>query len=92
MVLMREVSYSNQFAESVADIVSEKLRMRLDGVLASIEALPGIGSPNVQKSLRDDYGPDIRKLPFPPFVIVYRCDSIRDLLEFVALPHGRNIA
>ena len=89
---MREVIVAERFSEAMSYIYSEALLLNLRRCMRSIEAFPGIGSPNVQKSLRDDHGPDIRKLPLQPFVIVYRYDSIRDLLEFVALPHGRNTA
>lgn len=88
---MREISYSEQFAEAVSVINSDRLLERLDAVLASIEAFPLLGSPRVQPSLVGRYGASVRKFPVPPFVIVYSYDQKRDRLEFIALPHERSI-
>ena len=88
---MRNIRYADTFIEGVADIYSDTVLATLDKRLEAIESFPELGSSNVRPSLIERYGTGIRKLPVPPFVIMYRYDKQSDTLDFLALPYEKTI-
>ena len=91
MMRMRSIRYADTFIEGVAGIYSDAVLAALDKRLEAIESFPELGSPDVRPSLIERYGAGIRKLPVPPFVIMYRYDKQSDTLDFLALPYEKTI-
>ncbi|WP_428978388.1 type II toxin-antitoxin system RelE/ParE family toxin [Curtanaerobium respiraculi] len=88
---MPRVRYSERFINDVSAIYSEKVLSELDGVLATIEEFPEIGSEQVRESLVRQFGGGLRKFPVSSFVIVYRYQPGNDEIGFIALPYGPSV-
>ena len=88
---MRNVIYTDRFIRDVAAIYSERMLEQLDRTLAHIEQFPHMGSSNLRPSIMRAFGPGLRKLPMPPFIVVYRFIEEQDRLEFLALPYEKAI-
>lgn len=84
---MRSFALSRNFLLKRSEVASEKTRSRIDGMLATIRAMPGVGSSLVPESIHRRYGPGILKAVVSPYLIIYRydrsCDAVRilDLLD-----------
>ena len=72
-----------------AEVASERTRSRIDGMLATIRAMPGVGSSLVTDSIRCRYGHDVLKAIVAPYLIIYRYDRPRDTVYVFDLLDAR---
>lgn len=86
---MVRIIYTDAFIE---DMLGVKLASKRDEILGKVDLLsdfPDLGSANVPKSIRQEYGSSIRKLVVSPFDIVYEYDQDAQAVYVLGLVHQR---
>ena len=76
---MAEMAYAERFLRHRARLASPRIRTRVDGMLRTIERMPGVGSSLVADSLRERYGERILKALVSPYLIIYEYDRDHDI-------------
>ena len=69
---MTEVLYAASFFDEMSQVETKRVR---DNILENTELLaviPEMGSTNLPRSISEKYGPDVRKLVVPPFLVLYK--------------------
>lgn len=85
--LHRELRIADEFIYGLSEIRSASLRERIRNLLHSIKKYPEMGSPDVRRSLVEQYGDGLRKIAVSTFVIIYRVtDEAVEVLALVAGP------
>ena len=68
---MAKVIATERFVADLANVWSERIDARIRHAVLSLELFPEMGSPNVPRSIKQEFGACIRKIFVPPFDIVY---------------------
>ena len=85
---MHEIIYTDAFIEGMLKVHSEKIR---NGIFDSIDLLPVVpilGSTDLPEYIIQKYGPDVRKIPVAPFLVIYKISEGEDFL-ILGLVHER---
>ncbi len=88
---MAEVIVYRGFLKSRSEVQSERIRKRIDAMLKTIEATPGVGSALVADSIRLAFGNNIRKALVLPYEIIYEYDPPSDTVYIYALLYCHSV-
>jgi hypothetical protein len=86
---MPRLEFSNRFAEDLAQIYSARLEMQILDNLNYLELFEEFGSKNLPKSIIEEFGEGVRKVPINPFDLIYTYYPDQDLIRVEALVHQR---
>lgn len=82
---MAKIVYTRQYLDSVADIWSDRVLMKIISIMRSLEAAPEIGSKNVPASVKEEFGDTVYKIPVASFDIIYEYFPQTDTVHILAL-------
>ena len=69
---MAEVLYADSFFDEMAQVETKRVRDNILDATELLAVIPEMGSTNLPKSISEKYGPDVRKLVVPPFLVLYK--------------------
>ncbi|WP_419598867.1 hypothetical protein [Sutterella wadsworthensis] len=69
-LLVPRVEYAERFADDLAAVTSPKVENRILENLDNIERFGGVGSSLVPRSIKEEFGGDVRKVAVNPFDLV----------------------
>ncbi len=81
--------FSERFADDLSRVETAKLEQRILENLKNIERFGDIGSSLVPKSIKRDFGSNVRKIAVNPFDLVYTYYPESDTAYVEALVHQR---
>ncbi|HIW75639.1 MULTISPECIES: type II toxin-antitoxin system RelE/ParE family toxin [Gordonibacter] len=87
---MPELIYTEGFVADVAQIRFESKRNEIKRRVDLLSGFPELGSPNLPRSLVEQYGDTVRKLVVSPFLIVYEYHEDEDTVYLLGLIHQRS--
>ncbi len=88
---MPEIIFSESFAQSLAEVYSDRVRGNIVNMLSLLETSPELGSTNLLPSTRKLLGQDSRRIVVDPFDIFYRVSADGGSIEVIALVDQRRV-
>lgn len=86
---MPKLEFSERFADDLALVESRKLKARILADLDNIETFGEFGSAAIPESIKEKFGPEVRKVAVNPFDLIYSYYPEQDLVRVEALVHQR---
>ena len=86
---MARMIYTEGFLEDASYIWSPKVLDDLTRALEAIETFPKIGSTQIARSIREEFGDSVYKVIVKPFDLIYEYDEAADELIVYGLVHIR---
>lgn len=86
---MPRLEFSARFADDLSLVESGRLEARILADLDNIEAFGEFGSAAIPESIKEKFGPEVRKVAVNPFDLIYSYYSEQDLVRVEALIHQR---
>ena len=69
---MAEVLYASSFFEEIGKVEKKRVRDNILDATELLAVMPEMGSTNLPRLIVEKYGPDVRKLVVPPFLVLYK--------------------
>ena len=82
---MAEVVLTERFVEDATAIWSDRLVQRIQQAVTNLERFPEMGSPDVPRTIKQEFGRGVRKYVIPPFDLVYEYDDSSDVVTVYGL-------
>ena len=82
---MADMRLTERFVEDLAEVWSASKRQDIRNALEAVQRFPGIGSRDLPRSIRAEFGETVRKMVVTPFDIVYEYDEPADRVFVLAL-------
>lgn len=79
------------FIRKRSTIWSKRVGENVDNMLRTIEQMPGVGSSILPQSIRESFGPHVRKAVVSPYEIVYEYDEAGDVVYVYDLLYCPNV-
>ncbi len=86
---MAELRYSQRFIEDMDRVEQPSKVDEIEHAAKLISLLPKMGSRDVPAGIRRRYGNEVRKVPVPPFMIIYEYHEAADLVDMYTLLHEK---
>lgn len=88
---MAKLIVSDGFIDALANVKSPRIAGRIEAMVASLEQMPELGSPDVRKSIRARFAGRVRKIVISPFDVFYLYDPEKDEVHVSALVHHKRV-
>ena len=88
---MPEVIVYRGFLKRRSEVRSQRARGRIDAMLKTIEASPGVGSSLVAPSIQQIFGSNVKKALVLPYESIYEYDRPADTVYVYALLHCKSV-
>lgn len=86
---MPELVYAGRFVADMAGVRSARVRDGIFDMDGLLKDFPELGSSNLPRSIKEEFGNDVRRLAKDPFVVVYEYRPGKDEVHVLGLIHGR---
>lgn len=88
---MATLHTTDEYYESILQITSPKLQIRLEKLIRLIAEVPTVGSSLCRDWVREKYGKDCLTVELSPFMLVYDYDSETDEAVVYGIIHQRQV-
>ena len=88
---MTKLVVSNTFLRKRSMLWSDRIGENVDGMLRTIEQMPGVGSSLVPESIASEFGPQVLKAVVSPYEIIYEYCLDEDVVYVYDLLYGPNV-
>lgn len=88
---MTELRVTDTYIESVRQIESDRLRRRLENLVALVEQVPTTGSRLNRSWLEAEFGERCLSLDLKPFLLVYGYDEEEDVATLYGIVRQRRV-
>ena len=78
----------DEFIEELGRVRSERIAQNIEGMLLTIEQMPGVGSSILTPSVVREFGSNVRKAVVSPYEIIYEYDQPSNTLLVYGLRYG----
>ena len=86
---MASLIFAEAFLDDMAGVAVASKRAKIMQSISLLEHVPEIGSGIVPASIREAYGPSVRKLVVNPFDVIYEYHPEHDAVHILGLIHQR---
>ena len=88
---MPELVYSERFVMDMTDVQSARVRNGIFDMVDLLKDFPDLGSSNLPRSIKEEFGGNVRRLAKDPFLVVYEYCQAEDEVRVLGLIHGRAV-